>query len=233
MSQALNRRFYKEVNISESNDGYQILLDGRVLKTPGKLPLNTMQKHVAHLIAKEWAAQDDLIRPDTMPVTRLVNVTLELTPKNRDKLIDEAKAYGRTDLLCYRAEGRSDLVQRQTDLWDPILEWSQSRGIALKTTQSISAIEQDPMAIEAIGQYASSKSDLELTLFIHLTAVYGSVILALAVMERHLAGSRAFELSRLDALYQIEKWGEDEEAAENAAGLKAEVVALCNILEGA
>ena len=232
MSAPKNKRFYKTVSVVARETGFGITLDGRDLKTPAKNPLSTEYRHVAELIVEEWDAQVELIRPETMPVTRLVNVALEVTPNNRTKLIAEARSYGATDLLCYRASDPPTLVERQSKHWDPVLDWAESRKIHLTPTQSIRAIAQAETSLDQIADYASQKDDLNLTLLVHLTAVYGSVILAIAVMERHLDGAEAYALSRLDALYQIEQWGEDEEAVLAAKAVEEKVVALCRILEG-
>lgn len=225
------KRFYELSEIARLENGFGVHLDGRQLKTPGKKPLIVETEFVAGLIAAEWDAQVDLIKPETMPVTRLVNVSIELTPGNRDRLALEARNYAETDLLCYRAESPLELRLRQAELWDPILDWASKRGISLTTTHSVLAIPQNDATLDRVEEFAKGLGDLDLTLFIHLVAVYGSAILSLAVMERHLDGSQGFELSRLDNLYQIEQWGEDEEAAEISANLEAEIVALCKILE--
>lgn len=225
------KRFYEKVETKAFDSGWGVTLDGRTLKTPGKQMLIVRSSHLAALISAEWDAQVDTINPETMPVTRLANVSIELTPLNRDKLVDEARRYAGTDLLSYRAASPLDLKNRQAEQWDPVLSWASDRGIALKTTDALIAIEQDGASLNKMADYASGLDDLDLTLLVHLTAVYGSTILAMAVMEKNLTGSQAFDLSRLDNLYQIEHWGEDEEAAENAANLAAEVSALCKILE--
>jgi len=224
------KRFYKDVTTGVLEDGFGVMLDGRVLKTPGKKILVVAQKAHADLVAQEWDAQIDDIRPETMPVTRLINVAIEHTPDNRDRLVDEARRYAGTDLLCYRAEAPIELTELQAEKWDPVLDWAAKIGIELKTTNAVLAIEQNPQSLDAVGAYASAKNDLNLTLLVHLTAVFGSAILGMAVMENHLTGARAFELSRLDNLYQIKQWGEDEEAAENTARLESEVIALCKII---
>ncbi|NNE57059.1 MAG: ATPase [Hellea sp.] len=225
------KRFYKQVTTSPVDNGFAVLLDGRQLKTPGKLPLIAPSAHAAALVAAEWDAQKDTIQPGTMPVTRLVNVAIELTPSNRDQLAEEARRYGGTDLLCYRAAEPLELAEHQAEQWDPVLKWAALKGFSLKTTQTVKAIDQDPQSLENIAAYAAKQDDLHLTLLTHLTAVYGSAVLAIAVMERNISGPKAFNLSRLDNLYQIRQWGEDQEAAEIAANLEAETVALCQLLE--
>lgn len=225
------KRFYQNVDIIENDGLYSVTLDGRPLKTPAKKPLSVDRKKAAELIAAEWDAQDDDIRPETMPVTRLVNVAIELTPDNRPMLIAEARKYAGTDLLCYRVSEPVTLANRQKDQWGPVLSWAAGQGIELEITSSVLAIEQSEASLDKIAEFATGLDDLDLTLMVHLTAVYGSAVLAMAVMDNHLTGSQAFDLSRLDNLYQIEQWGEDEEAAEIAANLAAEVAALCQILE--
>ena len=53
----------------------------------------------------------------------------------------------------------------------------------------------------------------------------------MAVMRSELSGNAAFDLSRIDAVYQIELWGEDEEQAEITADLRNETQVLSEILE--
>lgn len=229
MSKKHPKRFYEAVSTAPTANGFHVLLDGRVLKTPGKATLIAPTQRVADAVTKEWDAQDDLIRPETMPVTRLLNVAIELTPDNRPKLLEEVRSYAGTDLLCYR-DGPGALARLQAEKWEPVLAWAKERGVDLKSDASVLAIEQAPDSLDAVKAYASKLDDLPLTLFVHLTSVFGSSVLALAVMENHLTGSQAFDLSRLDAQWQISHWGEDEEAKEITEALAAEVQSLCGIL---
>ena len=231
MAKKVAKRFYKEVDIKAVEAGWHILLDGRTLKTPGKIILLVPSEKAAQLIAAEWDAQTEHIRPETMPVTRLLNVAVEQTPDNREALIAEARKYAGTDVLCYR-EGEVRLhAEEQAKKWDPVLAWAAEQGVALKSTESLIAITQDDVALNAVAEFASSLANMPLTLFVHLVAVYGSAILAMAVMKRHLTGEEAYELSRLDEIWQIKYWGEDEDAKERSDAIRVEVNALCELLE--
>ena len=230
MSKPKTKRFYKKVATAKADDGWTVLLDGRTLKTPGKLPLIAKSKTHAKLIAAEWDAQDDIIKPHLMPVTRLYNVALERTPENRDMLIAEVKKYAGTDLLCYRSEFPQSLAELQAGKWDVWLEWARGQGIDLKTRQGIVALEQDKSALKRVSEMAAEFDDLGLTLLAHLNAVYGSAILALAVMKGALSAEKAYELSRLDFDYQAEHWGQDDEAIELAELTRTEVIALSKLL---
>lgn len=231
MAKKFAKRFYKEVTTKEAEGGWQILLDGRTLKTPGKIILLVPSEKAADLIAAEWDAQVEHIRPETMPVTRLLNVAVEQTPENREALIAEARKYAGTDVLCYR-EGEVRLhAEEQAAKWNPVLEWAAGQGVSLKTTDSLIAIKQDDVALDAVADFAKTLPDMELTLFVHLVAVFGSAILAMAVLKGHFTGEVAFDLSRLDELWQIKYWGEDDEAKERTDGIRTEVNALCKLLE--
>ena len=225
------KRFYKSVSTQEIEGQFHILLDERVLKTPGKKAFRVPSFALAQEVAKEWDAQTDKIEPSKMPLTRLLNVALEQTPSRRPDLIEEARRYTSTDLLCYRAPEPRILVERQSDGWDEWLAWAKSQGVDLISTQSLIAIVQPESAYEAVTAYAEGLDDIKLTLFLHLIAIFGSVILAMAVMEKRLSAESAFDLSRLDVAYQNELWGEDEEAAEIARELRRETTRLGEILE--
>lgn len=230
MAKPKTKRFYKMVETAASDGGWAVLLDGRTLKTPGKLPLIAKQERHAKLIAAEWDAQDDIIRPHLMPVTRLYNVALERTPENRDMLIAEVRKYAGTDLLCYRAEFPRALNEHQAQGWDKWLDWARQCGIDLKTGEGVMAVAQETAALDAVADLAAEFEDLELTLLAHLNAVYGSAILALAVMKGALDANAAYDLSRLDFDFQLEHWGQDEEAAELSELTRTEVIALSKLL---
>lgn len=224
------KRFYSKVTVDAQKGGYVILLDGRILKTPKKQQLIIDQESRAKLVAAEWDAQDNEINPSLMPCTRLMNVAVEQTPTRRDDLIAETRRYAGTDLLCYRAVSPSDLVKRQAEQWEPVLAWAAELGVRLKSVSGIMAITQDNTSLDAMADHARKFDNVDLTLLVHFISVFGSAILGLAVMKKHLTASQAFELSRLDEAYQIEQWGEDEEAKDRTADIRRETLALSELI---
>jgi len=56
-----------------------------------------------------------------------------------------------------------------------------------------------------------------------IASITGSTVLALAVVAGEISGAQAFELSRIDEIYQAEKWGQDAEAAKRATALAHEL----------
>ncbi len=230
MAKVANKRFYKDVSVKEVDGGFWVQLDGRTLKTPGKHVLIAPTRIAAELIAAEWDAQGDDIIPTSMPVTRLLNVAVEQTPDNREALIAEARKYAGTDVLCYR-EGTVRLhAEEQNKLWNPVLDWAKTQGVNLETTSALNVIKQPQSSLDAIANYARRLDDVFLTLYVHLTSVFGSAILAMAVLEKQLEGEAAYDLSRLDELWQIKYWGEDYEAKDRTEAIKNEINALCALI---
>lgn len=224
------KRFYTDVTVDHDADGHFVRLDGRELKTPGKQPIRVPHAAIAAQIKAEWCAVpqaiDGDIDPTVMPVTRLANVASEGVSQRRDELIAEARKYAGSDLLSYRAPDPQDFVARQAAAWNPWLDWARTRGVALETTDAIRAIEQDPTSLDAVADYATPLSDFALTLFVHLVAVYGSAVLAMAVIDGALDPAEAFDLSRIDELYRSEIWGVDEDDERVRLALRTETETL-------
>ncbi|MES1203585.1 MAG: ATP12 family chaperone protein, partial [Pseudomonadota bacterium] len=112
-------RFFKQASVSAGEGGFVVTLDARPLKTPAKAPFRVPALKLAEAAAAEWNAQIDAIRPETMPITRLINVALDHTPRTRAEMAAQIGKFGETDLLCHRATKPAALVERQARLWDP------------------------------------------------------------------------------------------------------------------
>ena len=148
MSEWKARRFWKEAAIREAEGGWEIALDGRSLRTPNKQPLILPTAALAEAIAAEWDAQEDLVTPQTMPLTRAANSAIEKVTPQRNEVVAMLADYGGTDLLCYRAEAPAELVARQAAAWDPLLDWSaETFGARLIDTVGVIPVAQDPAAL--------------------------------------------------------------------------------------
>ena len=232
MSQPYPKRFYKTVSIAQDAGGWRVLLDGRAIRTPAKAVLIAPSETAAALIAAEWDAQDEEVRPQTMPATRLVNVAIDRTPLTRADIIAEARRYAETDLLCHRADAPAELVARQSHAWDPLLAWAaETHGVALKTAPGVIAIAQDQAALDAAAAAAAALDDLRLTCLAHAAAIASSVVIGLALVARRLDAEDAFRMSRVDEDFQIERWGEDAEARAAAEARRADLIAVGALLK--
>ncbi|MBD9372508.1 ATPase [Rhizobium sp. ARZ01] len=214
MKRPLPKRFYKDVSIGQTSDGYGVLLDGRAVRTPAKRPLAVASPALAERLKAEWDAQAEEIDPAKMPVTRLVNTALDGVADNQQAVFDEIVRFAGTDMICYRADSPERLVERQREGWDPVLDWAAATlGARFILAEGVMHQEQPPPAIAAFAA-ALEKFDSPLALAcIHtVTTLTGSAILALAFAHGRLDAETVWKLAHIDEDWQIEHWGTDEEA---------------------
>ena len=226
------KRVYRNVGTRPAEGGYGIALDGRAMRTPAKRDLVVPSAALAAAIADEWEAQQDDIRPETMPLTRLAATAIDRTSAQREQVIAETANYAGTDLVCYRADHQPALAARQQALWQPLLDWATLRFDApLTVTAGVIPAPQSPVSLKAFAAAVAEHDEFRLTALHALTAACGSLVIALAVMERRLDAEAAFAASVLDESFQIEAWGEDAEAAKRREALAGDIAAAAQFLE--
>ena len=214
MSGWARKRFWTETEVAEDGDGFGLRLDGRAVRTPAKAALVLPTRALAEALAEEWAAQEDDVRPETMPLTRMANSAIDKVAGEQAEVVRHLAAYGETDLLCYRAEAPAELVDRQAEAWDPWLDWLEMRfGVRPATVAGVIPKAQDPEVLGRLEAEVAKLSVFELSAFHDLVALPGSLILALAAASGDADPGALWEAARVDELWQIEQWGEDEEAA--------------------
>ncbi|MBD3764730.1 MAG: ATPase [Rhodobacterales bacterium] len=216
------RRFWTAAEAGPAEGGFAVHLDGRPVRTPAKRPLVVPSAALARAMADEWQAQDKLVRPETMPLTRAANSALDKVAPQRAAVIAELAGYGATDLLCYRAEAPAALAARQAAGWDPWLDWAVTDlGAGLRVTRGVVPVDQPAAALAALRAPLEAACDFSLAGLHDVVAISGSLVLALAVRAGRLTGDQAFALSRIDETFQIEQWGHDDEAEAAEAARRA------------
>ncbi|MFO1036375.1 MAG: ATP12 family protein [Geminicoccaceae bacterium] len=207
------KRFYKEVATVPAEAGrWQIELDGRPVRTPQRRLLTLPTEGLAALVAEEWAAQGEEIKPREMPLTTLATTVHDLMPQRREDAIAEIEGYAATDLLCYRADGPPDLVQRQHASWQPWLDWAEQQFDArLAVATAVQPLEQPDAALRALAAAVRASDDWRLVGLHAVTTLTGSIVLGLALARGAVDAERALDVALLDELFEIERWGLDEE----------------------
>jgi chaperone required for assembly of F1-ATPase len=224
------KRFYKTAAASpakggEDGSGYRVCLDGRPIRTPGGRPLILPTEAMAEAVAAEWRAQGERIDVAAMAFTRLAATALDRVAEGRAGVIEMLLSYAGADALCYRAEEPLDLVLRQQQRWQPLLDWAaESLGARLAITRGILPVAQPEPAIAALRRVLDAMDNWEeLTALAVIAQACGSLVLALALAQGRIDAEEAFALSQLDESYQIERWGEDAEAARRRAVLQDDI----------
>ena len=225
------KRIYRQAEPVPTTGGHGVALDGRLVKTPGRRDLIVPTQALAAEIAAEWEAQQEEIRRETMPLTRLAGATIDRDAAQHAAVVRQIADYAGTDLVCYRATHPPALVARQQEVWQPLLDWAAARYEApLTVTGGVIPSSQPPASLAAYTAAVAAYDSFALTALHASTTACGSLVIALALLEGRLDAAEAFAASHLDESYQIEAWGEDEEQAERRASLSAEIAAAARLV---
>jgi chaperone required for assembly of F1-ATPase len=222
------KRFWDIATAEPVAGGYSILLDGRPMRLPGGAALVIGPRPLALAIAEEWlrAGRDkdgEMTFSDT-PLTRLAGTAQERIAPDPAPTIDAIARYGESDLLCYRADAPRELVQRQSRLWQPWLDWAALIYDApLRVTTGVGYIKQHHDTVAAMKR-AVTRLDIHAVAALGIAVpALGSLVLGLALAAGELDAETATALGALDELFQAELWGEDAEAALRRAAVGAEI----------
>ncbi len=216
----LPKRFYAAVDVQQTAERFCITLDGKPIKTLRQKLLQCVSQKLAQQIAAEWEAQREVIDPDTMPLTRLLNITLDRVSDDRAQLLSDIAQYCETDLLFYReplsneSDAARALALLQHKHFTPILDWcSKTYGVRFALTEGVMPVAQPPATLETLNQLFAEASDHELAALAMMVPLLGSALLTLAVWKRAITVEEALIAARLDESVQANYWGEDAEVA--------------------
>ncbi len=232
MRQPLPKRFYGHASVAPVEGGYTVHLDGRPIRTPGRAVVTLASEPAARLVADEFECQKDEIDPVTMPVTRLVNTTIDGVANQPDAVLEDILRYASSDLLCYRAAGPDRLVALQSEAWDPILDWARNTlGARLFLAEGVIQVEQPRESIAALGVHLRLATEPFRLASLHvMTTLTGSALLALAVDAGELDVETAWRAAHVDEDWTIAQWGEDAEAAAARQNRYRDMVAAYTLL---
>jgi len=218
------KRFYTAVTVTDESDGFSVALDGKPLRTPQKHRLMLPNIRLAEAVAAEWQAQAETIQPHQMPLTRLASTAIDRVAALREPVIEETVGYAGSDLVCYRADTSAELAAREAAGWQPLIDWLMLRYDApLIVTAGILPVTQPAATLDALRGVLRRLDDFRLTAVAVLTATCGSLALALALLDGRITAHETYALAMIDESFQVERWGEDAEAAHRRRNIAAEI----------
>lgn len=222
MAEWTAKRFWKVVEVAPAEGAFQVLLDGRALRTPARRPVAVPAEALARALAAEWQAQPDVIDPRAMPLSRMTNSAIDTVAQNHDHVIDTVAAYGDSDLLCYRAAHPEGLVARQATIWDPLLDWAAAAlGARLAVRTGVMHRPQPAAALAALRGAVAAQGPFQLAALHELVALSGSLVIGLRAAAGDADAEALWAASRLDEIWQSDLWGTDDEAEALAARREA------------
>ncbi|CAH8598886.1 unnamed protein product [Schistosoma guineensis] len=213
---AQTKKFYKNVTVFQSTHEnykhpvFQILLDQRKLRTPTGIHFHVPNQALAVAVAHEWDSQVDTIKRYAMPLTTLCNRALDTPADQHDILVSTIMQYADTDTICFRCQEPDDLVKVQSLSWDPIINWvNKHYQIKPVITDSMTSLAKlSPLDKEKLTRYFNSYNIWGLTGIKSCVENLKSVYLTLAMLDGFCSVAKAVELSQIEMLFQVNRWGD-------------------------
>ena len=226
------KRFWKSVEVEREGEGWDVRLDGRPVRTPARVPLVVPTEGLAQAIAEEWRNVDDTVDPRSMPLTGMANAAIDRVAIDRKAFAAGLARYAEADLACYRSSWPPELVERQADAWDALLGWARRRfDVDFATTSGLMHVPQPPPTIEQLTHAVSALDPFRLAGLSPLVTIGGSLIAALAVLEKAITPEQAWEAVTIDERWQVEQWGSDTEAETALENRERDFFAAAKFLE--
>jgi len=226
------KRFWKEVSVEPEGDSWIIRLDGRPVRTPGKASLTLRFQPLAQAIAEEWRNVEGEIDPRAMPLTGLANAAIDHVTPDRAAFAQGLARYAEADLICYPAEGPPGLVEREAEQWDALLGWARRRyDLDFVTTSGLIHVAQSPATVERLAHAVAALDAFRLAGLSPLVTIGGSLIAALAVLQRAISPDDAWDAVSVDERWQLDQWGADAEAETALDNRRRDFLAAAHFLE--
>lgn len=210
------KRFWKDVAIGAAENGWQVLLDGRAMRTQGsRRPQIVPTRALADLLAAEWAAQGEDIDPAAFPLRDMADYAIDMVADTRADTIDKLLRYAETDTLCYRADPDEPLWKRQQAVWEPVLATFEAReGVRLERVSGIVHRRQPDATLAALRTRLDAPDSFALSALEVMTSLAASLSVGLSALDPAADAEALWEAAELEEAWQIEQWGSDALAEE-------------------
>ncbi len=224
------KRFYATAGVVESPEGLVITLDGKPVRTPSGRALVAPTAEIAEAISEEWNAQQEVIDPLTMPLTRFANSVV-------DAVVDRVGARRRRRrkifplrpaVLSRRPSRGAGGAGGRTVGSGAVLGGGCARRAFYSRTgdracrsarcgrsHASAALPDDPWSIAAMHV---------------ITTLTGSALLALALLRGAIDKEQVWAAAHVDEDWNIDRWGVDEEVAARRAARRVDFEAAARIL---
>ena len=211
---------------------WAIRLDGRPVKTPARAPLTVPTRALAESTADEWrSVRKKSIRGRCRSPALPMRRSTGSHPTRRHLRVSLAR-YAEADLTCYRADGPQPLVDRQQQHWDALLGWARRRfDVDFATTSGLMHVAQPKATVERLAHAVAALDTFRLAGLSPLVTISGSLIAALAVVEKAITPELAWDAVTVDERWHAERWGADAEAEQALENRRRDFFAAARFLE--
>ena len=226
------KRFWQDVAVAPEEGGWAVCLDDRPVRTPARAMLIVPNRALADAIAGEWHAVEGEIDPRAMPLTGLANAAIDRVAPEKDAFAGGLARYAEADLACYRSDWPPELVERQATGWDALLAWARRRyDVDFAITSGIMHVPQPAATIDRLAQAVAELDAFRLAGLSPPVTIGGSLLAALAVLERAMSDDVAWQAVSIDERWQLEQWGSDREAEQALDNRRRDFFAAARFLD--
>ena len=226
------KRFWKDVEVGKKDGGWAVTLDDRAVRTPAGASLLVPTEALANAIADEWRSVEEDIDARAMQFLGLANAAIDRIAPNREMFASGLAKYAEADLACYRSEWPPELVSRQAESWDQLLAWARRRyDIDFSTTTGLVHVPQSQATIDRLSQAVAELDAFHLAGLSPLVTTGGSLVAALAVLEKSTTADQAWQAVSIDERWQLEQWGADSEAQTSLENRRRDFMAGAEFLQ--
>lgn len=216
------KRFYDKAEAQAVDGGWQVMLDGRAVRTQGGRPQIVPAQELGQKLAAEWAGQGEKIEPKAFILRDLLDHAIDNVAPDPSQTVERLLRYAKTDTLCYRADPEDALFKRQQELWEPLVAALEDReGVNLERVSGVVARPLSEDTIETLRQRLAALPPLELAATDLMASLAASLCIALAALEGDADAGTLWDAAELEESWQADLWGKDEEAEERRAERRA------------
>lgn len=214
MTHPLAQKTPSRVEIHTVNGCWQLVVNDAPMRTPAGAALMLPNAALAEALFAEFCAR----MPEAAPAKKIPHLPLfalactaqDLIPRERRQLTQEMMKFFSTDTLLCQAEKSSEMAAIQEQEWLPVVSWAEGRyDLSLPISHSFTAPAISANATARLTSVIEALDDWAFAALWSLTRSMASLLLALAVIEHHLAPQRAAALAQLEARTQAARWGSD------------------------
>ena len=124
------------------------------------------------------------------------------------------------------------LIERQEQQWDRLLGWARRRyDVDFVTTSGLLHVAQPAATVERLSHAVTALDPFRLAGLSPLVTIGGSLVAALAVLEKAITPDEAWDAVSVDERWQLEQWGEDGEAEAALENRRRDFLAAASFLE--
>lgn len=226
------KRFWTNVSVEQTPDGWQVALDGKPLKTQGGAAQIVPAKPLADALAEEWRAQDDTVDPAAFPLRDLADFAIDHVANDAQATIAKLLQYADTDTLCYRAGPDEPLWQRQMAVWEPLLTATEAReGVSFERISGVGYKAHATATSAELAKRLSRCDPFTLAALQTMASLAASLCIALEAEARTADGQTLFAAANLEEDWQAEQWGWDADAQDTRNTREANFNSALKFLE--